>query len=180
MSSQDLCVCFDNDKRSIFVSKFSSTYLNRAKSNVIHHYEDMADNLYSLLGSIFDKTKMPIHVLFQHPSPSSTKKSQDDIAKASNQCFLALQSKAIVSVHYVYDHHPSIAKKCWRGNDLKELCLSQCSFHLHTRLCITEPLPACNIDDITVNHPLFGKVRRCGWASMKQGAHEMAFNVSYE
>ena len=176
MHSKELCLCLDTDKRSLFSSALATKYLLRGKGNVLHHHHNMKDGLLPILKSIKAKTSLPIHVLFQHPSPTGGKESRDDIASATLACASAVTDHIIESICYVYDYNTS-GKTCWKDNEFQNTCLSKCSPNQRRALCISTAKVVCDIGSTSVNHPVLEFVQRCGWALMKKGC-EIPFSIT--
>lgn len=176
MHSNDLCLCLDIDKRSLFSSALATKYLFRGKGNVIHHHHNMKDGLMGILKCIKTKTSLPIHVLFQHPSPTGGTESREAIAYATAECAQAMLDHIIDSIHYVHDFN-TCGKTCWKENELQRACLAKCKPSQRSLLCISTPTVVCEPDSTRVDHPLFGAVPRCGWAIMKKG-YEIAFSIA--
>ena len=185
-----LCVCLDSDGSSLFASKVAEYFLwkkmkNKGKTNLIYHHHDYKEGLYELLRDIRSRIKLPMHVLFQHPAPSSDPTSQlgrkhfAKLAAASRDCIKALQHKHADSIHFVYDEHSSPNKTTWKGDDLKSLAISECDESSLINISVSEVAEVSAVDEDTVNHPLFGKIDRCGWArlKMKTGCCESAFSI---
>lgn len=173
MQSNDLCVCFDINKRSLYASKFAEQYMSSRKGNVLYHYHNMQHGLFALLRDIRHRVNMPVDVLFQHPCPTGDNNS---IAFASKDCIQALLQDAVNSIHFVYDTHLSNRKTFWKGNQLQHLSLAKCA-DLSDLLTVTEPVIISEANECTVKHPVFGSVQRSGWALMKKGS-EMAFSIT--
>ena len=60
---------------------------------------------------------------------------------------------------------------------LKSCILSGCSVQQMSSLLISSERVISECEDITVEHPLFGKVDRAGWSKLKSGK-EMCFDVT--
>ena len=185
-----LCVCLDNDGSSLYASKVAQYFLwkkmkNKGKTNLIYHHHDYKEGLYELLQDIRSRIKVPMHILFQHPAPSSDPTSQSGrqhlakLAAASRDCINALQNQHADSIHFVYDEHSSPDKTTWKGDNLKSLSTSKCDESSLINISVSEVAEVSAVDEDTVNHPLFGKIDRCGWAKlkMKTGCCERAFSI---
>ena len=173
MHSNDLCICLDIDKRSLYAGKFAEQYMSSRKGNVLYHHHDMGNGLFSLLRQIRNTVNMPVVVLFQHPCPTGDNNS---IALASKDCIRAMLENAVSSIHFVYDSHLSNKKTFWKGNQLKNLTVAKCQ-HLSDSLTVTDPVIISDSNQCTVEHPVFGTVHRSGWALMKKGS-EMTFSIT--
>jgi hypothetical protein len=172
---QDLCLCMDKDKRSLFAAAFSHKYLQKKKSYLLFQHFDMGNGLQDFLSRLALKATVPIVVLFQHPSPSPDARSVNDISLAVRDCILLLLSGHIKSVHVVFDCHKS--KNCWTEPSLKEVCLSKCQSHLRKLVSFSECSCISQLDEALVNHPVFGVIHRGRWAKMKVG-EERCFSIT--
>ena len=147
--------------------------MSRRKGNVLYHYHNMQQGLFSLLKEIRHRVDMPVAVLFQHPSPTG---DNNAIALASKDCVQALLQGACTQIHYVYDSHLSKKKTFWKGNQLKQLSLSRCE-DLSESLTVTDPVTISDANECMVEHPVFGHVKKSGWALMKKGS-ETTFSIT--
>ena len=129
-----------------------------------------------LLNNIYTITKLPILVLFQHPSPSVNHTSRVGLSVASRDCVSTLTQKNINSVHFVYDSHCNTDKNFWHGAELKELSLSQCKREVLSKICVSCTMTISPVDAMHVKHPVFGNSPRSGWALMKKGC-ERTFSI---
>jgi hypothetical protein len=186
-----LCVCLDKDWSALYASRVADTHLwkkekNSGKTNLIHHHHNYKDGLYELLQAISSSINMPIHVLFQHPAPHNDPTSKGGkmdlgyIASASKDCILALQDHHINSIHFVYDEHSNREKTSWKGDDLKKLSTSKCDDSTLSNLRVSLPKEVSAVGESSVNHPLFGTIKRVGWAKFKMGigSQECAFSIT--
>lgn len=171
-------MCLDIDKRALFSSAFARNYLHpsTAKANVIPYYHNMNEGLLPLLSALRGKTSLPIHVLFQHPSPTGGKLSREAIALASRDCAAALVDGVADSIHFVYDYN-SRGKTCWKDLELRSLCSSKLHKMQKDDVQITEATIIAEADSDIVSHPILGSVPRCGWAKMKRGC-EKSFSIT--
>lgn len=176
MHSDELCLCLDIDKRSLFSSALATKYLFRDKANVVHHHHNMKDGLLAIFNLIKAKTNLPIYALFQHPSPTGGKVSRDAIANATVHCVDALLGSVIEGIHYVHDFNTK-GQICWKGNELQNTCLSKCALSQRKNLIISPARVVCTADSTFVDHPILGNVPRCGWAQFKKG-DEIAFSIT--
>ena len=64
----------------------------------------------------------------------------------------------------------------WEINEIYNMVRAMCLND--TRQFLTAPSTISEETDNYVSHPLFGKTKRRGWASMKKGI-EMCFSISY-
>lgn len=179
-SSRDLNICLDVDKRALYVAVFSLKYLHKSKPNTIIQYHDMEHGLYNLLHSIQANTKLPILVLFQHPSPTTEIRHRQVLIKAAFECIKCLTILDWVrSIHFVYDWSEKDGKTSWKKNELRYLLIKECylsSQALHDAITFTEDKNISYINTSMINHPVYGISKRRGWAQMKSG-QERAFSV---
>lgn len=158
-SPEDLCVCLDMVKRSLFAAAFSHKYLQQHKSNLTFQQFDMGNGLQDFFSRLTVKSSVPILVLFQHPSNA--------IGVAVRDCMILMQSGLISSVHFVFDYHRS--KNSWTDQPLKEVCLSKCPVDVRNAVHFTETVCISELKETLVLHPLFGDIDIGGWAKMKVG-----------
>jgi hypothetical protein len=82
-------------------------------------------------------------------------------------------------VYFVYDEH--ISKNSWTYESLSKYCFTVTTEtggkRLRTSLQLSDPVCIAESTDDTVRHPLFGIVRKGGWAKMKTG-NEMYFCIT--
>ena len=173
MQGDDLCICLDTDKKSLFASVVASKYLYSKKNNVIFHHHNMKENLAKLFHSLHELTKIPVTVLFQHPNPSKDSISTKSIALACKDCVEALHSATVDSVHFTYD---SSSKNCWTEDRLKKIIFSKCSLEMEQGVSVSVAKCICKTDEKDYTHPVFGTVTRTGWSLMKKG-QEMGFLI---
>ena len=170
----DFSICLDIDKRSLFASKFAYKYVLKRKRSILFHHFDMNVGLGNLLESL-SVHKLPIVVLFQHPSPSPQPKSRNAIARASLHCIEGLLSGFVCSIHYVFDHNESTHS--WTFQELSNLAVSKCNDVTKASISVSNEATISQFEDTEVNHPVYGMVNRNGWALMKKG-EERTFNLS--
>ncbi len=173
--SDDLCLCLDKDKQSLFATAFALKYLCRRKNNIVYCHQKMENGLLNILTSLQHICCVPLVVLFQHPSPVSRDKSGNYLAEASRQCIMALGDGIIDSIHYIYDVHESSSKTSWKGKCL--LVVSTCTEHQCNKIFISKPIVISKQESKTVHHPVFGITKRYGWANAKVGK-EMSFFIT--
>ena len=67
--------------------------------------------MHALILSTSKGIKLPVLVLFKHPSPTKDKRARDAFSSASADCLKGLLEKSTEGVHYVYGSHPSVVVK---------------------------------------------------------------------
>ncbi len=178
MLSDDLCLCIDNDKRALFSSAFGLKHLNTATKNLIYYHHNMNDHLKELLYQVQQATRLPLVVLFQHPSPSNDSKSRGNLFGAIDACIKSLLSGVIVGIHFIFDCRPNYLSsgKCWNKMELECHIRSTYQSELMQFTC-KETKKICEYGETMIEHPTFGFVERKGWALMKKG-EEYCFCIS--
>ena len=94
---------------------------------------------------------------------------------ASRNCVAVMVAGHIECIFFVYD--VSKTKNAWSTDRLKTCILSRCSVQQMSSLSISSKRVISECEDVTVQHPLFGKVDRAGWSKLKSGK-EMCFEVT--
>lgn len=168
LQGDDLCLCMDIDKRSLFNSAMTARYLSKSKSTVFYH-QDMREKLDLLLVKIRKVLQIPVVVLFQHPNP----KDVDAVTAAGRACTRMLMSDVIEQVVVVYDVHPG--KNCWSYAHLSNAIIGKEKTKSYIQ--VSHPVVICERNAVEYHHPLFGNITRSGWALMKKG-DEIAFHVT--
>jgi hypothetical protein len=179
MNSNDLCICLDKDKKSLYSCAFARKYLMKSKSPLVFGQYNMKDGgIIKLLKSIKMVTKLPLQILFQHPSPSQANENRSVLQSTFIECIKAQREELVERIHFVYDSTPdNVRGTSWKTTELYDMVHGICLND--TQHSLTTPFIISNKTDTYVNHPLFGKTERRGWASMKKGV-EMSFSVSYK
>ena len=85
----DLCVCYEVNKKSSYVTVYAYKYLHE-KGNMLFHNQYTKKGMYGILSSIKDWVGISTTVLFQHPSPSKITASENALAVSGRDCSLAL------------------------------------------------------------------------------------------
>ena len=175
LKSRDLCLCLDKNKKSLYAGAIASQYLYRRQSRIVFFWHDIHDGLGDLLSAVSSETGLPTLVLFQHPSPSRDRLWRSSLANAFRDCVAVMLAGHIERIFFVYD--VSETKNAWSTDGLKSCILSGCSVQQMSSLLISSERVISECEDITVEHPLFGKVDRAGWSKLKSGK-EMCFEVT--
>ena len=85
LKSSQFCVCLDRNKKSLHAGAVASQYLHIGKSKTVFFWHNMNHALMELTSSIHYSTQLPIVVLFQHPSPSRTKRAEVSIGHSQQR-----------------------------------------------------------------------------------------------
>ncbi len=174
MHSEEMCICLDLDKQSFYSSHFTLKFLLSKKCNsIIFHRHDMSVGLHALLHVIWQRTALPLVILFQHPC---TTKNLHKLSIASRDCFHAFSETMVESVHYVYDWHSNPVKKCWDYDSLFRIITAQCPIPILVSIHFTSQKTISEIGADQVQHPVCGLVLRVGWAPLKNKI-EVSFSV---
>jgi len=161
--ASDLCICLDVDKRSLYASAFTHKYLHRNRANLLFHHFDMSKGLFQLIKSLSSHVNVQISVLFQHPSPSPETRNINAISAAVADCIEALMTDLISTCHFVYDCHKLDNKR------IQSLCNLNIPIKYREYIVVSSASLISLLGENKVNHPLFGMIRRVGWAKMKGG-----------
>ena len=172
----DLCICLDVDKRSLYASAFTHKYLHRNRAKLLFHHFDMSKGLFHLIESLSSNVNVPISILFQHPSPSQETRNITAISISVADCVEALKADLITSCHFVYDCHKK-SKSHWNSNQIQSLCKSNIPIKYQKQIVMSSASLISSLGEEKVNHPLFGMIRRVGWAKMK-GGEEWCFRIT--
>ncbi len=177
-SPSDLNLRLDVNKRSMYTAIFSLKYLYRRKSNMIIQHYNMKEGFHHLVSTIRSYTRLPIVILFQHPSPSTQVGLCEVMIKAALECMYLISINVVTSIHFVYDWTTIVGKTCWQKNELRHLLIKECylSPSLVTSLTLTKDRKISFGKTSIMIHPVYGVTKRYGWAQMKSGK-ERAFSV---
>jgi hypothetical protein len=177
-SPSDLNVCLDVNKRLLYSAIFSLKYLYRRKSNMIIQHYNMKEGFHHLVSTIRSYTRLPIVILFQHPSPSTQVGLHEVMIKAALECMYLISINVVTSIHFVYDWTTVVGKTCWQKDELRDLLIKECyvSPSLLTSLTLTKDRKISIGKTSIIIHPVYGVTKRYGWAQMKSGK-ERAFSV---
>jgi hypothetical protein len=179
INSNDICVCLDKNKKSLYSCAFACKHLKKTKIPIIFHQYNMKDGgLVKLLTSIKKVSNLSIQILFQHPSPSSDIKNKRILQSTIQECINAQRIYVVESIHFVYDSTPNARGTSWGRHELHNLVHDLCVKN-ETQHSMTAPSTISNKTDNYVLHPIFGKNIRKGWALMKKG-NEMSFSVNFK
>ena len=166
-------LCLDTNRRSLFAARMSLLELDHPSSIFVSYY-DYSSNIDILFSRLKAETgAASIRVLYQHPTPS-----QSSIQCFSLSCLkssTALLDFHIDSIHIVFDHNPG--GNTWNVKKLKAAFGNNLDPVSNTLLSISRTKRLCFIDGEKVHHPLFGIIKRYGWAKMKSG-EELAIEIT--
>ena len=171
------CLCLDIDKRALHTGVISAHNKWGNRPRKIFALFSFSKGLHDLLAKIKSKVSVPIVVLLQHPSPSREKKSRENLSLAGCSCTTALEESLISSVHFVYDHDPNKETK-WTKSTLAETFLKNASAEVRKLLVKTKEKLISEKDRKEVNHPIFGRTERCGWAEWRK-SNEYCFSIHF-
>jgi hypothetical protein len=148
--SSDLCLCLDKDRRSLYASSFAHKYIYKNKAKVIFHPFNYGIGLLELLKSISSKVRLPVSVLFQHPSPSPS--SVSDLSQAISDCMKALSSSLISECIFVYDCHTSKSTGNWTNQRIQSLCKSNIPKATQKQIVLSNPHLISALKEEKVDH----------------------------
>lgn len=114
MESGELCICLDRDKKSLYACAFAAKYLWKKSANVVFYWYDIKEGISLLLSAIGLASKLPVVVLFQHPSPSKETKNRTILQSTFEECIKAMENKVVESIHFVYDTTSETKGTCWK------------------------------------------------------------------
>lgn len=75
--SDDLVVCLDSDRRSLFTGKFMARFMTGIKKNVIFSLFDYSHELFDFVRLVQLASNLPVILLFQHPLHPLPMKSRE-------------------------------------------------------------------------------------------------------
>ena len=173
LSSSILTICIDNNKRSIYTA-LGQIDAESSKKYSICALMDYSTEITKLIDGI--KEIMPgkvIHLLLQHPNPSTAEDNRLKLLLLFESLKISLQQGVLHDVIFVYDFSPN--RNTWSKETLKSLFMRNCN---ECEFNVSEEIVVSNKGDDNVKHPLFGKTKRYGWAAMRN-CDEHSFNISY-
>ena len=165
-------LCLDTNRRSLFAARMSLQEMEHPSSVFVSYY-DYSSNIETLLSRLKTETgASSIRVLYQHPTPSLS--SRSDFSLSCWKSSSALLAFHIDSIHIVFDHNPD--GNTWNVKALKAPFGHNLDPVSSSLLSISKTKKLCFIDGEKVHHPLFGTMKRYGWAKMKLG-EELAIEI---
>jgi hypothetical protein len=123
--SDDLVVCLDSDRRSLFTGKFMARLMTGIKKNVIFSLFDYSHELFDFVRLVQLASNLPVILLFQHPSPSADEKSRKALQKAVYDSAKSLQLGYSSSIYFVFDCNSTVGKNTWSYLTLTNFCYSK-------------------------------------------------------
>jgi hypothetical protein len=173
LSSDKMCLCLDTDKRALYagVLQMHKSIRRRCVFSIFDYSQDLTD----LLISLKSKIGLDIRILVQHPSPSKDTQSRKNLALAGNSILCAMLQGLVTHVTFVYDRDPN--RNTWDRLSLKKIFLEKVDSVSQARFLISQEVIISNKVDRFVNHPIFGKTERYGWAMMRK-CDEYEFTIS--
>ncbi len=177
--SDDLVVCLDSDRRSLFTGKFMARLMTGIKKNVIFSLFDYSHELFDFVRLVQLASNLPVILLFQHPSPSADEKSRKALQKAVYDSAKSLQLGYSSSIYFVFDCNSTVGKNTWSyltltnfvTRSIRSLLSESVSFVISDEETLASP------SDNEVDHLIFGKIDKLGWALKKSGGSEVGFSL---
>ena len=175
MSGDVPVLCLDKDRKAVFSGIVNLKGNCLKKKNVLFHsYFDIRQGkeLLKLLEKLH--ISLPYHsirLLFQHPDPGLKRKCT--YKEIGFGCMKALKLGYCDEIHFVYDVFHE--RNCWKKYEIIDHFIDK---HFKRDLIIEQERVISQLDEENVKHPLFGKVKRMGWAKMKRG-QEHTFLIKY-
>lgn len=166
MESPFLCLCLDKDPRPLAAGVLAIKSSSKSESRFHFAQFNYAKGICSVLETIFDRTKLKLKVLFQHPSPSRNCKK--DLKKACGDVLSSLDKKIVDSVYFVYDSSEN--RNSWNKDSIVRDCIP-----FSAKYSLTEEKMISKKGNNTVTHPIFGETKRYGWARTRKD-----FEYSFE
>jgi hypothetical protein len=114
-AKDDLCLCLDIDKKSLFEIFFYRKYRLRQPPNVIASFNNMGIGIHHLLTSKGNSTHLPGVVLFQHPSPTKQCKCWAFMADSDSSRRFANEESVLFPSTYVLAVTGLVREKASRG-----------------------------------------------------------------
>jgi hypothetical protein len=91
------------------------------------------------------------------------------ISASLADCVEALKTDLITACHFVCDCHKSEHTSNWDNKRIQSLCNSNIPIKYREYIFVSSASLISLLGKNKVNHPLFGMIRRVGWAKMKGG-----------
>ena len=174
MQSNDLCICLDKCRKSLFAASVAGLYLHLRKKNLVFFCHNMRDGCFDMIKRVHEVGGVPIVLLFQHSSPSQVNATTSALATASCDGIKAVIAGFAAGVNYVYDSNNT--KNTWTEKSIKDVALMQCTEKERRQLAVTGATVVSELEEERVRHPVFGDIARRGWAKSRKGV-EMAFEI---
>ena len=175
LQSDELCLCLDSSKRSLFAAAMTNKFLVKSTSTLFYHFI-VSDNLHMLVEEIKKSIAIPIHILFQHPSPTD----RDMLSLAGRSCRKLMMSGAVKRVVIVYDDHQG--RNCYNYVKICGILLGEMTGERQlTELLGVKATNATILCDTPCNeyeHPLLGQVTRKGWSLLRK-SRELCFEMQF-
>lgn len=177
--SDDLVVCLDTDRRSLFTGKFMARFITGSKKNVIFSKFDYSHGLFDFVRLVQLAANLPVILLFQHPSPSADEKSRQALQTAVYESAKSLQLGYSSSIYFIFDCNSTVGKNTWSYLTLTKFVIQSIrslqseyeSFVISDEETLSSP------SDTEVDHLIFGKIDKVGWAQKKSGGYEVGFSL---
>lgn len=165
-------LCLDTNRRSLFAARMSLLEMEHSSSIFLSYYDysSQIDTLFSRLK--VESGAESIRVLYQHPTPSPI--CRNSFSLSCLKCATALLEYNIESIHIVFDNNPS--GNTWDFKSVKEAFLNDFEPGSNSQLSFSKPKIISFVDGEKVHHPLFGTIKRYGWAKTKKG-EEIAIEI---
>ena len=171
IASNTLVLCLDIDKRAIH------TGINQVKGSVgvnrtIFAVMDYSENVEELLREVnISLPNKSIRVILQHPNPSQDDHNRLNLKLLFYALRMSLMKGIVHDVTFVYDL--AFNRNTWNRTTLLDLLMPNNEL---THYDLTDhrlvSLKGCD----EMDHPLFGKTERYGWAAMRN-SDEWCFTV---
>ena len=173
LASSIVTLCLDINKRSIFTG-LGQVKNQLSRNTMVYALLDYSIHLEELITMLKERNPGKIiRFLLQHLNPSMDKSNRSSLTLLFNCIKTLLKNGFINDVTFVYDS--SAASNTWSKADIHSLFISkgdESNFNFTDEILVSSK---CNNN---VVHPLFGRTKRYGWASMRN-YDEYSFSISY-
>jgi len=154
-------------------------FMTGIKKNVIFSLFDYSHELFDFVRLVQLASNLPVILLFQHPSPSADEKSRKALQKAVYDSAKSLQLGYSSSIYFVFDCNSTVGKNTWSyltltnfvTRSIRSLLSESVSFVISDEETLSSP------SDNEVDHLIFGKIDKLGWALKKSGGSEVGFSL---
>jgi hypothetical protein len=157
-------------------------FITGSKKNVIFSKFDYSQHeLLDFIRLVHLEANLPVVLLFQHPSPSADEKSRQALQTAVCESAKSLQLLYSSSIYFIFDCNSTVGKNTWSYLTLTKFVTDSIRSLSESELfVISDEETLSSPSDNEVDHPIFGKIDKVGWAQKKSGGWEVGFSLKWK